>query len=164
MKIGILSDTHDNQTNIQNALAIFSRYQPEQLIFCGDATTVEAIQWFCEYPVIYTFGNGDIATGELAATLKAYNKTNFSGFVYRGKLSGKKIGVTHGHLMEAFDELLQNGSFDYVFTGHTHLRLDERIGKTRVINPGALGGLRKQSRSAAILDLDTDDLIFEIIE
>jgi predicted phosphodiesterase len=42
--------------------------------------------------------------------------------------------------------------------------MDKRIGKTRVINPGALGGLKKQSRSVALLDLETDQLIFEILD
>jgi predicted phosphodiesterase len=42
--------------------------------------------------------------------------------------------------------------------------MDERIGKTRLINPGAVGGSGSESRSIAILDLVSDELIFEIIE
>ncbi|MBE0687139.1 MAG: metallophosphoesterase family protein [Anaerolineaceae bacterium] len=164
MKIGVLSDTHNHQSNIQKALAIFENHKPDILIFCGDATTVESIEWFCEYPIIYTFGNGDIATGEIKAFIKAYNPSNFSGFAYNGTLSGKKVGVTHGHLINHYDEMMNDGQFDYIFTGHTHVRMDKRIGRTRLINPGALGGTRKQSRSVVILDLDTDELIFEILE
>ncbi|MDO9086305.1 MAG: metallophosphoesterase family protein [Anaerolineaceae bacterium] len=164
MKIGILSDTHNNQINIHNALAIFSRYQPALLIYCGDATTLESIQSFCEYPIIYTFGNGDLATGEIAATLKAYNQENYAGFLFNGEFSGKKIAVIHGHLIDQLDEMINNGQNDYVFTGHTHKRMDERVGKTRLINPGAVGGSGGESRSIAILDLDTDELVFEIIE
>jgi hypothetical protein len=41
--------------------------------------------------------------------------------------------------------------------------MDKRIGRTRVINPGSLGGLKKQSRSVALLDLETDELNFVII-
>ena len=164
MKIGILSDTHNNLSNIQKALDIFSIYQPEYLIFCGDATNIESIQWFCEYPLIYTFGNGDLATGDIAASLKAFNKENFAGFVYKGELAGKKIAVIHGHWMDQLDELTSNGKYDYVFTGHTHKRMDERVGKTRLINPGAVGGSGDESHSIAILDLNSDELIFEIIK
>jgi len=164
MKIGILSDTHNDQGNIQKALTIFEKHQPEFLIFCGDATTVESIEWFCEYPLIYTFGNGDFATGEIKALLKAYNPSNFAGYVFNGELGGKRIGVTHGHLMNYSDEMIKDGNFDYIFLGHTHLRMDQRIGKTRLINPGALGGAKKQSRSVAILDLETDQLVFEMLE
>jgi hypothetical protein len=60
--------------------------------------------------------------------------------------------------------MANDGQLDYLFTGHTHVRMDKRIGRTRLINPGALGGTRKQSRSVAILDLDTDELIFEILD
>jgi putative phosphoesterase len=164
LKIGILSDTHNNQINIQNALSIFSRYQPALLIFCGDATTLESIQWFCEYPIIYTFGNGDLATGEIAAILKAYKKENFVGFAYKDELGGKKVAVIHGHMYDRLDELIKSGEYDYVFTGHTHRRMDDRLGKTRLINPGAVGGSGGESRSVAILDLDSDELIFEIFE
>lgn len=164
MKIGILSDTHNDHQNIQKSLAIFERHQPDRLIFCGDATTVEVIEWYCEYPLIYTFGNCDFATGEIKSLLKAYNSGNFAGYVYEGELGGKKIGVTHGHLSNFIDEMTRVDKFDYFFSGHTHLRLDQHIGKTRVINPGALGGAQKESRSVAILDLETDQLIFEIID
>ncbi len=164
MKIGILSDTHNHPSNIQKALAIFENHKPDALIFCGDATTIESIEWFCEYPMIYTFGNGDFLTGEIKAFLKAYNQTNFAGYVFSGVLGGKKIGVTHGHLINYYDDLINGGQLDYVFTGHTHVRMDKRIARTRLINPGALGGTRKQSRSVAILDLDTDELIFEILK
>jgi putative phosphoesterase len=164
MKIGILSDTHNHSSNIQKALAIFENYKPDILIFCGDATTVESIEWFCEYPMIYTFGNGDIATGEIKAYLKGYNDLNYAGYIFNGDLGGKKVGVTHGHLINFYDEIINYGQFDYLFTGHTHVRMDEKIGRTRLINPGALGGTRKQTRSVAILDTDTDNLIFEILE
>jgi putative phosphoesterase len=163
MKIGILSDTHNHHSNIQKALVIFENHKPDILIFCGDATTIESIEWFCEHPIIYTFGNGDFMTGEIKAFLKAYNQRNFAGYFYKGELSGKKIGVTHGHLLNYYDEMVNDGQLDYLFSGHTHVRMDKRIGRTRLINPGALGGTRKQSRSVAILDLDTDELIYETL-
>ncbi len=163
MKIGILSDTHNDFKNIHKAVSIFEGHQPDMLIFCGDATTVEVIEWFCNYPLIYTFGNGDFTTGDIAALLKAYSPSNFAGYVYEGELGGKKVAVTHGHLMNVNDEMTSSGKFDYIFTGHTHLRMDQRIGNTRLINPGALGGAQKESRSVALLDLETDQLIFEML-
>ena len=44
--------------------------------------------------------------------------------------------------------------------GHTHRRRDQTIGRTRVINPGALGGVRWQRRSFCILDLATGEARF----
>lgn len=164
MVVGILSDTHNDINNIQQALFVFSKHKPELLIFCGDATTVESIEWFCEYQMIYTFGNGDFATGEIGSFLKAYNPSNFAGFSFEGFLENKYIGVTHGHLDEHLNSMQQSGKFDYIFSGHTHIRMDKHIGKTRIINPGSLGGSKKQSRSVALLDLMSDELMFEVID
>ena len=47
---------------------------------------------------------------------------------------------------------------DYLVTGHTHAPLDERLGATRWINPGAL--YRAVEWPAALLDLVTDELKF----
>lgn len=164
MLIGILSDTHNDSIHIQKAFQVFSKHKPDLLIFCGDATTIESIEWFCEYQIIYTYGNGDFATGEIGSFLKAYNPLNYAGFSFEGFLENKYIGVTHGHLEEHLNNMQQSGKFDYIFTGHTHTRMDKYYGKTKVINPGSLGGLKKQSRSVALLDLISDELVFEIID
>ena len=65
--------------------------------------------------------------------------------------------------MEILDGMVQSRKLDYIFSGHTHRRQDELIGNTRLINPGALGGMYYQTRSIAILDLETDKLIFKEI-
>jgi predicted phosphodiesterase len=49
--------------------------------------------------------------------------------------------------------LISSGIYAYVFRGHSHTRLDQRIGATRVINPGSLGGKRPQTRSICVLEL-----------
>lgn len=163
MIVGILSDTHDQQASIQRALAAIDQHRPVMLFFCGDATQVESVQWFSEYPLIYTFGNCDLLKEEIQSFIKALNKENFAGDSYQGEVFGKKIGMIHGDMEKALTEMVNSGQFDYIFTGHTHQRMDKRIGRTRVINPGALGGLKKESRSLAFLDLEKDDLQFEII-
>ena len=164
MKIAILSDTHNNQGNIEKAVSRIHKFEPAILVFCGDATSLESIQWFCEYPIIYCYGNCDVQTGEIQSFLKALKNDSFAGSFYKGEISGKKIGVTHGHIPNILDDMLDSNRFDYVFTGHTHLRMDEKTGNTRIINPGALGGLHKESRSFAILDLALDKLKFEVID
>ena len=47
---------------------------------------------------------------------------------------------------------------DYLLHGHTHVRRDERVGKVRIINPGALH--RAREKTVAVLDTDTDRLTF----
>ena len=73
------------------------------------------------------------------------------------EVGGRLIGITHGDREDVFEGLLL-AEPDYVFHGHTHRRRDERVGPTRIINPGALGGIRHEARSICVLDLATDQL------
>ncbi len=164
MRIGILSDTHNHTQNLQKALAIFKQNHISKIIHCGDVTTVETVQFLCEYEVIYVYGNGDFLSGEIRATLKSFDSKNYGGISYAGEISGKQIAAMHGHFPAELDLMIRLQKYDYVFTGHTHRRKDEKIGKTRVINPGALGGTRYQSRSVAVLELNTGVLHFQEIE
>ena len=63
-------------------------------------------------------------------------------------------------ITEKLDKLIRSRRYKYVFHGHTHRQRDEKIGKTRVINPGALGGARYEPRTVCIVDLDKDDVRF----
>ncbi len=164
MQIGILSDTHNQTATFLKALLFFEQKNIHTLIHCGDMTTVETAQFLCNFHVLYVFGNGDFLSGEIRATLKSYDSKNYGGISYSGEINGKQIGAMHGHLPAELDLMIRNQKYDYVFTGHTHRRKDEKVGKTRVINPGALGGTRYQSRSVAVLDLTTGVLNFQEIE
>jgi hypothetical protein len=163
MKIGLISDTHNNIENLQKALAIIKDVQIDLLVHCGDVTSIETVQWLSEYPIILTFGNGDFINGEIKSTLIGFNAENIADYSFQGIIGGKQIGVTHGHIPELLNKMVQSQALDYIFTGHSHRRRDEYIGKTRIINPGSLGGMFYQSRSIAILDLETDKLIVEVI-
>lgn len=160
MKIGILSDTHNNLPNLRSALDLFQRSGIDTLIHCGDFTGVEAAQALGGFRAICVFGNGDAASGEIRQALLAQNPQNYAGLVYTGELEGSRIAVTHGHLPGKLDELVHSGKFDYVFRGHSHRRTDERFGFTRLINPGALGGLHPEERSVCILDLHSGKVEF----
>jgi hypothetical protein len=161
LKLGVLSDTHNKIDNLIKAISIFNEYRVDLLIHCGDVTSLEVLQLMRERPVILTFGNGDIANGDIKKTLMEFNPENVADYSFQGKIGDKLIGVTHGHIKEMLNTMIQSQKLDYIFSGHTHRRQDELIGKTRLINPGALGGMYYQTRSIAVLDLDTDQLVFK---
>lgn len=163
MKIGILSDTHDQTINIEAAIQILKKHSIQKLFHCGDVTLLSSMELIREFPLSLTFGNGDIMTGEIKNFIMSTNSENSVGYQYEGECFGKKIGMTHSHLKGVMDGMINSQSFDYVFFGHTHLRSDQKIGSTRVINPGSLGGLKKQTRSICILNIEKDEAIFEEI-
>lgn len=160
MIIGILSDTHNNLPNLQAALDLFRQRGIATLIHCGDLTGVEVAQKMDGFRVICVFGNGDFATGEIRHVLLAQNPENYAGLIYKGEIDGVRVAATHGHLPGAADELILSGEFDYVFLGHSHRHKEEQAGATRIINPGALGGLHSEARQVCLLDLDTGEAAF----
>lgn len=160
MILGILSDTHNNIRNLQAALDRMRREGIDTIIHCGDLTGVEVAQALQGFRVICAFGNGDIASGEIRQALIELNPDNYAGLVYRGRIGGVRVAVTHGHIPGVVDELVRSGDFDYVFKGHSHQHKDERFGYTRLLNPGALGGLHREERQFCLLDLDTGKASF----
>jgi putative phosphoesterase len=169
VEIGILSDTHNNLKNLQKALTLFQARGVRVLIHCGDLTGMEVARAMAAFQVICVLGNGDIASGEIRDTLLAQNPDNYVGLEYTGRLGGGRLGgvriaAAHGHLPGVVDELTHSGQYDYVFKGHSHRHQDERIGFTRLINPGALGGLRREPRQICSLDLDSGKAEFIPVE
>ena len=67
----------------------------------------------------------------------------------------------HGDDFSLKKKILLDQDHDYLFLGHTHVRHEERVGKTRVINPGAL--YRAREKTVALLDTETDKLKFLIV-
>jgi putative phosphoesterase len=166
MKIGILSDTHNLTNNIRAALAVFEREGVRRLFHCGDITAEETLGLFVGWDITFVWGNMDLAQGSLQAAARQLDLRPPVPLV-RVTLDGASITALHGHerLMSIINSPLPDGIVrGYVLHGHTHQRRDERLGPIRVINPGALGGTRRESRSLAILDVAADDLRFFEIE
>jgi putative phosphoesterase len=156
MRIGILSDTHDQVERTARAVRVLAAEGAACLIHCGDLTG-PAIVDACacaELPSYFVFGNCDDDPAALRRAMALTGATclGLSGEI---ELGGKRIAVTHGDSPREVRRLAALGP-DYLFYGHSHHAADERDGPTRRINPGALH--RAASWTVALLDLDTDTL------
>jgi len=160
MILGLLSDTHDNLPNVLKALAIFQQEKPDALIHCGDITDPDTVTLLHPYRLYCAFGNMDFQQDALRQAIRRLDEDNRAGLVLELDFNGIAAAVSHGHQREVLEELIHSGRYAYVFHGHTHRRRDERIGATRVINPGALSGVRSGKASVACLNLVQDELQF----
>lgn len=156
MRVGILSDTHDQVHRTAGAVALLRAGGARALIHCGDLTGPEVIHACAPLPCYYVLGNNDFDVDTLRRVAEA------TGGVWLGRggevvLAGRRLAVTHGHLPDEFRRLLRAGP-DYLLYGHTHQALDERDGPTRQINPGALH--RARAWTVALLDLESDRVNF----
>ena len=160
MKIGVLSDTHDNLSNLTYVLNTYRDRGIETLIHCGDLTSLDMVSHFEGFRVIYLIGNMDVVTGAIKKRLEKMRDDNFAGMVFRGKLGGVDVAATHSHVDGKVMELVREKRFDWIFHGHTHEKRDEMVRGTRIVNPGALGGLGREPRTFCIVDLDAEEVEF----
>lgn len=167
MKIGIISDTHDQIQRIIKAVEIFKEEKIELLIHCGDLVSPFTLNYFKDLncPMKFIFGNN---SGDIALHLQVAKKLNldaeFSNF-FSLDVDGRKIAVYHGDFPEITKALINCGSFDCVFSGHDHVARIERYGKVLFVNPGSLLDKHKEGMknpSIAIYDTKADEakLIF----
>lgn len=155
--IGIVSDTHGNTDNAAQALDLLRERDIETVIHCGDIGGAAVVALFAGFDTWFVLGNVDRDYQLLADAVRNVCGAGRLAQTHRLEIGGKRIAVCHGHT-EEFDRLRRAEDIDYLLYGHTHRRRDERLGEMRVINPGALGGLRWQSRSFAILDEQSEEL------
>lgn len=159
VKIGILSDTHDHLENVQAAAEFLAREGITTLLHCGDVCGPEVVQLLAGFSVYFARGNMD----RMPALGRAVEASQGPGRLARCHelvLDGHRLAVVHGDEGELLHRLIGSGGYVYVIYGHTHRRTERQIGSTRVVNPGALGGIRLERRSFCTLDLRTGLLRF----
>ena len=162
MRVGVLSDTHDDEANLKLALDAYRQQRITQLIHCGDMIGPEIVRRFRGFQVIYVDGNMDRESGEIYRRLREVDPHSVVLPTFEGELDEVSIAVTHGDDLAELNRVIRSGIHRFVFTGHSHRRRDETIGPTRVFNPGALGGLQFESRSFSVVDLASGKV--EVIE
>jgi putative phosphoesterase len=155
MKIAILSDTHNNLTNLDNALTCIRLANVTTVFHCGDMTTPETARHLAGFQVHFVYGNGDFASGEISETLQALNPENSVDLVFTGNIAGTRIAALHGHIPGQLEELVESRLYEFIFQGHSHRQRDVRMKDSRIINPGALGGMSREARQFCLLDLAT---------
>lgn len=157
MKLGILSDTHNQWERTRRAVALLCEARAEVLVHCGDITRGEIVAACSRLPCYYVLGNND--ADNVSELKTAIEETGGTCLMWGGELNlaGRRVGVTHGHLVAPMRKLMA-ADLDYLLSGHSHMAHDEREGSVRYINPGALH--RATEFSVAVLDLVTDELTF----
>jgi uncharacterized protein len=155
MRIGILSDTHNEFDRTLLAVDMLREAGAEALFHCGDLNSPPIVEMCSAVPFYFTFGNHDsdsVPALKQAAIVHGATCLGWGGTV---ELVGRRIGLTHGHMRSDVQRTLAD-SPGFLFFGHSHFPSDETVGSTRRINPGALH--RADEYTVALLDLDTGRL------
>jgi putative phosphoesterase len=153
LKIGIISDTHDNIYSVRDAVSIFNSKEVSEVLHAGDIISPFVIKEFKELycPITFIFGNNE---GDLTHLKEIISKYQFklSGRFYQNTISDRRIVMIHGHI-PIIESLIRSGMYDVIVSGHTHRKLLDKKGEALHINPGEACGYLTGVKSIAILDL-----------
>jgi uncharacterized protein len=158
--IGILSDSHDRADAMAAGLQLLKDAGAQFYVHCGDIGSERCIDLLAGLPAAFVFGNTDFDRNTLSRYAGSIDVKCYGSFADL-TLDGKRVAVTHGDDYRLKQRLLTAQEHDYMFQGHTHVCADERFGKTRIINPGALH--RAAEKTVATLDTATDKLSYIIV-
>ncbi|MBT3356235.1 metallophosphoesterase [bacterium] len=157
MKIGIISDTHDNVEGFKKAISIFNEQKVEIVLHCGDWSSLFMLD-YCEKlncNIISAFGNIDRAFSKLASD--PGGKVSFEGQCVEKNLAGRSLAIYHGVSKPLLESLIDSGEYDAVFSGHTHIALIREVKNTLHVNPGSAGSPKKNSPSVAVYETKTNN-------
>ncbi|NPA95713.1 MAG: YfcE family phosphodiesterase [Thermodesulfobacteria bacterium] len=155
MKVAIMSDSHDNLWNLRTAVKMVQDMGISEIIHLGDLISpfmLEEVEGFeGTFHLIYGNNNGDhILLQKKIAALGGL--VQFHGWLGELEFDSKKIGFIHDPLLAR--KIAKSGDYDVVLFGHTHLWLEEQVGKCLLLNPGEILG-KKEAPGFAVLECST---------
>ncbi|TAK96672.1 YfcE family phosphodiesterase [Patescibacteria group bacterium] len=161
MKIAIISDVHNNDTNLKKVLDYCAKEEIKTIICCGDLASNETLDFLNDNfagEIHYALGNMDNEQLQEHRFDKKYKNTNIFENVGEAEISGKKVAFVHYPWIA--DKLARSGKYKFVFYGHTHKPWTEKVGECEMLNPGNVAGDIYPPTFAV---WNTDDDKFELI-
>jgi uncharacterized protein len=160
MRIGIVSDTHNNLRNVNRIVELFNAAGVDRVIHTGDITQAKTLEVFgrLDAPMFGVFGNNDQERESLVAAIGMH------GFVFQEPpfelhWLERRIVVVHDPL--ELTGALDN-HHDLALHGHTHMYRYERRDGQVIFNPGECAGHMRGLNAIGVMDLR--DLSVEILK
>ena len=164
MKVGVISDIHDNIHNARIVFKELKEKQVEKILFLGDANSPFIAKDMANLgiPVVYVWGNNE--GDEVTITkfiLGGHEDSIVSSESFLSiEIDNRKLFLVH--FPELAEIAINTDMFDAVFYGHNHEKLKEKRGEKLFMNPGSIFA-NKGLASYAIYDTEMNDAeIFEI--
>lgn len=159
MRLGIISDIHENFHNLFLALEAMDALDVEIIYCLGDLMNpgIAKILAAQATPTHLIWGNND---GERVDITKTAMETGSSLSVANStydfvKPDGVNIFLTH--YFDLADPMAKSGLFSAVFYGHDHIKTMRRINNCLVLNPGELAASKTGVASFAWYDTSTGE-------
>ncbi len=154
MRIGVVSDTHNNMKNVAKIVELFNAAGVARVIHTGDITQAKTLEVFAglDMPMYGVFGNNDEERETLDRAILAHG-FQFCEPPFIDVWAGREIIVVHDPL--EFDGHL--AGHELALHGHTHrYRLEHGQGAggaTTIFNPGECAGHMSGLNAIGVVDL-----------
>jgi len=153
MRIGVVSDTHNNLKNVRRIVDLFNHAGVARVVHTGDITqskTLDALARL-EAPLFGVFGNNDCERESLGRAIATHGFT-FQEPPFEFTWHSRRIVVVHDP--RDLDEL-HGPDHDLALHGHTHLYRLSHTGGRMEFNPGECAGHMVGYNAIGIVDLET---------
>lgn len=153
MRIGVVSDTHNNLKNVRKIVELFNTADVDAVIHTGDISQPKTLEVFAglSAPMVGVFGNNDQEREGLA---QAIAKHGFEFHEPPLELSWHSRSILVAH-----DPLELEGvctpQHELVLHGHTHLYRLEQSPNQTIFNPGECAGHLTGYNAIGVVDLST---------
>ena len=159
MRIGVVSDTHNNLANVRRIVEILNAARVERVVHTGDVTQAKTLRALAELevPLVGVYGNND-EREPLAEVAREVGFEMVEPPLER-TWSGRRLLVVHDPL--DVDRWLKG--HDIVLHGHDHRRRIDRDNGRLIFNPGECAGHLEGRNAVGVVDLaslETEIMLF----
>lgn len=153
MRIGVVSDTHNNLKNVAQIVELFNRARVDRVVHTGDISQAKTLDLLArlDAPLVGVYGNNDVEREALDAAVDRHG-FRFVEPPLRLHWHDRRIIVVHDPLQ--FDGTLDSAD-ELALHGHTHFYRHERKGQTLLFNPGECAGHMRGYNAVGVVDLAT---------
>lgn len=163
MKLGIISDTHDNIEPTKKAIEFFEDQEVDSVVHCGDMVAPFTAELFDRDFDFYAVRGNNDGEWNLQETIEDFG--TWLGEMGELEFDGKKFAVYHGTNSDIARGLVESEEYDYVLKGHTHQKIIRETESTIEINPGGIRLPEQDERfHVVILDVETGDVEFHRVK
>ena len=153
MRIGVVSDTHDNARNVERIVEVLRGAEVERLVHTGDVTRGRTLETLTRLgvPIFGVYGNNDVLRDEFDE-VAVRHEIFFAEPPVEFRWDGRNILVVHDPL--DIEPALRD-DHGLVLHGHNHRRVVDRTEDRLTFNPGECAGQMEGRNAVGVVDLAT---------